>query len=95
MKSVFVGSTITDAAVVRNLLVASGIDALLVEKGSSAYPQLATEVWISRDDEQEQALELIRQLHSKAPDEGSWTCAACGEPSPGTFELCWACGKTR
>jgi hypothetical protein len=75
--------------------MAPGGTGSIIEKGSSAYPQLATEVWISRDDQHDQAAELIRRLYSKAPEEESWACANCGEPSPASFELCWACGKTR
>ncbi|WP_425509650.1 DUF7577 domain-containing protein [Usitatibacter palustris] len=22
-----------------------------------------------------------------------WNCDACGEENPGSFELCWSCGK--
>jgi len=93
MRNIFTGSTITEAAVVRNLLAANGIEAQLVEKGAGAYPSLPTEVWISQDNQQHHALELIRDQYLKAPDQGSWICANCGEPSPMTFDLCWACGQ--
>jgi hypothetical protein len=52
----------------------TGIDAQLIEKGSTIYPQLATEVWISSEDQQDQALELGRKLYSNAPEARSWTC---------------------
>jgi hypothetical protein len=93
MRNIFTGSTITEAAVVRNLLASNGIEAQLVEKGAGAYPSLPTEVWISQDDQQHHALELIRDQYLNAVDQGSWICAHCGEPSPMTFDLCWACGQ--
>jgi hypothetical protein len=94
MRNIFTGSTITEAAVVRNLLASNGIEAQLIEKGSAAYPQLPTEVWISHDAQQHRALEVIRDLYLKAPDQGSWICANCGEASPASFDLCWSCGQT-
>ena len=93
MRNIFTGSTITEAAVVRNLLASNGIEAQLIEKGAAAYPQLPTEVWISHDAQENRALELIRDLYLKAPEQGSWICANCGEPSPMSFDLCWACGQ--
>ena len=93
MRNIFTGSTITEAAVVRNLLASNGIEAQLIEKGAGAYPSLPTEVWISQDDQQHHALELIRDQYLNAADQGSWICANCGEPSPMTFDLCWACGQ--
>lgn len=29
-----------------------------------------------------------------AADGPDWSCDACGESNPGTFELCWNCGAT-
>ena len=95
MRNIFVAETVTEAAVVRNMLAANGIDARLVERSTSAYPELATEVWIPHDAHREQALELIRELYSKSAATDLWSCAACAEPNPTQFELCWACGKAR
>jgi hypothetical protein len=95
MRNVFVAETAADAAVVRNLLDANGIDAHLVETATSAYPALAAEVWIPRDDQRARALELIRNVYSKAAEHGSWPCANCVEWNPAPFELCWACGHPR
>jgi len=94
MRNIFTGSTITEAAVVRNLLASNGIEAQIIEKGAAAYPQLPTEVWIAHDTQQHRALELIRDLYLKAPEQGSWICANCGEASPNSFDLCWACGHS-
>jgi hypothetical protein len=95
MRNVFVAETAADAAVVRNLLDANGIDAHLVERATSAYPELATEVWLPRDEQRARALELIRTLYSKAVEQGLWSCESCVESNPSQFDLCWACGKPR
>jgi hypothetical protein len=71
----------------------TGVDAQLIEKGATIYPQLATEVWISREAQQDQALELVRKLYSNDPEARSWTCTHCDESNPATFELCWSCGQ--
>ncbi len=28
-----------------------------------------------------------------SPDKPDWTCSACDEENPGTFDICWNCGK--
>jgi hypothetical protein len=95
MRNVFVAETAADAAVVRNLLDANGIDARLVEKATAAYPELANEVWLPRDEQRARALELIRTLYSKAAEQGLWSCESCVESNPTQFDFCWACGKPR
>lgn len=95
MRNVFVAETAADAAVVRNLLDANGIDAHLVERATSAYPELATEVWLPRDEQRVRALELIGAVYSKAAEQASWSCESCVESNPAHFDLCWACGNPR
>jgi len=37
------------------------------------------------------AHEMVAAAHRQAADLQEWTCSACGESNPGTFELCWNC----
>jgi hypothetical protein len=51
------------------------------------------EIWLTDDEWQPKAMQLIEQLqdNSKSPD--NWRCSHCGEPNEGTFEICWQCGS--
>ena len=53
-----------------------------------AQPQ----VWIEREHDRERALVLLARLDEEAARGGKRACPACGEDSPGNFELCWNCG---
>ena len=86
--------TITEAAVIHNLLTTNGIDAQLSEK-ASAGQAIATEVWVSRDDQADRAFELIKNMYSAEESEDSWSCGKCSEQNPGSFDLCWNCGNMR
>lgn len=52
---------------------------------------------IINDEQYEQALALLRPLHDQAPplSEEEWTCPACKESNPATFDLCWKCQAAR
>jgi hypothetical protein len=52
--------------------------------------QCLPEVWITHDEQELQAQQLLRQLRS--PPQRRWHCA-CGEQVEGGFECCWQCGR--
>jgi hypothetical protein len=58
MRRVFVVPTITEAAVIHNLLAANGIDAQISEQ-ATAGQALETGVCVLRDDQSDRAVELI------------------------------------
>jgi len=90
MRNVLVAPSITDAALVRNLLMENGIESQLVEKIRGDWGVPYTEVWVLRDQDGDLAVQLIRRLHSESGQE-DWSCAKC----PEAFELCWRCGVAR
>jgi hypothetical protein len=53
-----------------------------------SLPQL----WVERDDEHARARELIHAYFKDTPAPAV-ACPACGEENPGSFELCWNCGR--
>ena len=55
-----------------------------------AYP----EVWLKDDKDIFEAKKIIAQFEQPISNE-QWLCSACKEPSPMTFELCWACDSPR
>lgn len=52
--------------------------------------QCLPEVWVIRDEQEQQARALLRDL-SRVPQR-RWMCA-CGELVEGGFEECWSCGQ--
>ena len=53
-----------------------------------AQPQ----VWLEREYDLERAQIVLRDIESASARVGNRNCPACGEDSPGNFELCWNCG---
>ena len=93
MRNIFQSETITDAGLVCSLLARNGIDAKVVEQSSHYPPTINSEVWITNDEQAEQAIEIIRgYTRSQSSDSGSWECSSCTEKNPGSFEVCWQCG---
>lgn len=37
-------------------------------------------------------LRSVTEYRAQASALPEWDCAPCGEPNPGTFDLCWNCG---
>ena len=52
--------------------------------------QCLPEVWVIRDEQEQQARALLRDLASVP--QRRWLCA-CGELVEGGFEECWSCGQ--
>ncbi|MEI7447968.1 MAG: DUF2007 domain-containing protein [Burkholderiales bacterium] len=55
----------------------------------AALPQ----VWLQDGRDRDRACAVLAALESdaKRSSETRW-CPACGESSPGSFDVCWACG---
>jgi len=49
------------------------------------------QVWLERESDLERAQIVLRDIENAAR-QGDVLCAACGEGSPGNFDLCWNCG---
>ena len=48
------------------------------------------EVWVTNDDDFEQAIEILKSSHSS--DKGKdWVCQSCSEENDPSFEVCWNC----
>jgi hypothetical protein len=92
MRNVLVAASITDAALVRNLLLENGIESQLVEKIRGDWGVPYTEVWVFNERDGDRAVELIRNLYSGSAQEDSWSCAKCAETNDASFEVCWRCG---
>jgi hypothetical protein len=52
------------------------------------------QVWLEREQDRERAAVLLARIEADAEEAGTRFCASCGEESPGSFDLCWKCGKS-
>lgn len=51
------------------------------------------QVWLEREQDRERATLLLSRIEDDAHEGGVRRCAACGEESPASFDLCWKCGS--
>jgi hypothetical protein len=52
------------------------------------------QVWVERDGDAERARALIEEFHRTSAHGPARLCPHCAEENPGTFETCWACGRS-
>lgn len=98
MKRIYTAANLADAHLVRDLLQQAGIAAHIFNEYAmaamgdvpmgSAYPQ----IWIPQPQQEQHARAVIADYEKRLPQTAIKTCGACGETSPGEFELCWNCG---
>jgi len=87
-----------DAYLVADRLNQAGIRAHVFNEHASSIvgdvpPEVAQpQVWLERERDREPATLLLAAIEAEAARGGQRCCAACGETSPGNFDLCWNCG---
>jgi hypothetical protein len=87
-----------DAYLIADRLNQAGIRAHVFNEHASSIvgdvpPDVAQpQVWLERECDRERAQILLRSIEADAAAGGTRHCNACGESSPGTFDLCWNCG---
>ena len=99
MKRVYTAANLAEAHLVRDLLQQAGVavhvfnEYAMAAMGDvpmgSAYPQ----VWISQLHQEQHARSVISEYEKRPLQTAVKNCFACGEASPGEFELCWNCGE--
>jgi len=105
MQKIFVDEMITWVVQAKNRLDDANIPCFIKNEFSNSaageVPFFETwpELWIHRDADLDQALELVQPLKdsrksaTENPEElADWKCADCGEINEGHFALCWSCG---
>lgn len=105
MKQVYVATDPIDAALVKGLLAAAGIEATV--QGGAVFAlrgelPMTTDtlptVWVLDDGDLGRASALVdenRRRTVAASGAGSWPCSACGETLEAQFTHCWRCGSGR
>jgi hypothetical protein len=87
-----------DAYLIADRLRQAGIRAHVFNEHASSIvgdvpPDVAQpQVWLERECDRERAEATLRSIEAEAARGVPRRCAACGEESPGNFDLCWNCG---
>lgn len=100
MKLVFTHPSPIIVAQARNEVERAGIECVLRnEYASGAIGELAPieawgELWVLRDNQQQAAKAIVAEMQK--PVEGvDWTCPACSNGNPATFDFCWSCAVAK
>lgn len=96
MHKLYVAHDLIEAQLIRSILHARGINAVVaneaLQAGVGELPMVETwpEIWIRERRDWDRAIEVLRAYENR--EEGSdWSCIRCQEINPGTFDECWAC----
>ncbi|MCC6867913.1 MAG: DUF2007 domain-containing protein [Burkholderiales bacterium] len=100
MMRIYVARQRYDAWLVADRLNQLGIRAHVFNQHASSIvgdvpPDVAQpQVWIERECDEERARLVLVEFETAAAPAPDVACPACGETSPGTFDLCWNCGNS-
>jgi hypothetical protein len=64
-------------------------------RGVIPFADASVTVEVVRDEDVEPARRLLAASAETAAAQDDWRCPGCGEESPGTFDVCWKCGRSR
>lgn len=98
MKRVHTALNLPEAQLVADLLASHGIAArILNAHASSIAGELPVDVsrpqvWIENPAHATRAKEIVAAYLEPAPPGAPQRCPKCGEESPSSFDICWACG---
>ena len=103
MKKVYEASDPLMVGHVKNVLENEGIGCITRNEylagaaGGIPPSECWYEIWVTNDEQYEDAKNLIQNALSKTEPSVSprWTCANCGEMHEHQFTTCWKCGKER
>jgi hypothetical protein len=95
MKQVHAASDPMEANLIRGLLEARGIAAVVLEEGMIGdFPA----VWVVDDTDFLRARTLVAELSDRPNGAGTpvddWHCLRCGERIEASFAVCWRCGAS-
>ncbi len=95
---VYEAENVTEAHLLRDLLVDEGIDAVVSEENVPlGLPITPTHVLVRREDEA-RARAFVERYDAeqiRRADRPDWVCPACGATVVGAFDECDACGADR
>ena len=102
MKRVYEAQNPTDAHLLKDILDAHDIEAII--KGDLLWVARgevpdSPSVWVVNDEDYEEGMQVVRKYLSKGTADKSiekeWKCKKCGEMIETQFSECWQCGAER
>lgn len=93
--------SLVELRLIASFLEHEGVDVEILNEhqgGNPGVPHWAlsvwAELWVKNPRQFERAARLMaRYQHEQSrSDVGEWTCRACDESNPDSFETCWKCG---
>lgn len=92
-------ANLIEAHIVRDQLEEAGIKTHVFNEnaqggvGEIPFTHAYPEIWLVNDGDIEKARKVIKAYELPMKDAGARLCNHCGESNPGTFQICWRCGK--
>lgn len=99
MRRLYLAANLPEAHVVLDLLGLDGIEARVLNEhahgglGEIPFTHAYPEVWVVDERDLPRARRVVEEYERSSTDSGTSSCPACGELSPGNFEVCWHCGQ--
>jgi rubrerythrin len=95
---VYAGPSLTDAALVDNLLKTEGIDTVIA--APKAGSRTRRSVYVLEAEQLDRARAIVASYAGGKPlvdpkSIRSWRCRACNEIIEGQFDVCWKCGRPK
>lgn len=102
MRKIFSSMEISETMLIRDALASNGIDAFTQNEtaGHTAVPEFrpSVDIWVRNDADYDAARKVVEStlaVIDSAAEASPWRCAHCASENPGSFELCWSCGRER
>lgn len=101
MKKLYSAANLQDAHLLSHLLSEAGIEHHIFNEnlqggvGELPFTHTYPEIWIVDEADLEQAMSVVSSFEQPDTRAGEVVkCDKCGEDNPGSFEICWRCGKS-
>jgi hypothetical protein len=101
MKKVFVSQDLVEVEMLKECLEQAGIPCMIKNQQTSSlaggipFAEVFPELWVLKDEDYDQAKELLKMEAARSDvAQTTWRCS-CGELHSNEFTTCWKCGRTR
>jgi len=100
VKRVYQAANLIDAQLMRDALLAEGIECAIhgsyLSGAAGELPVDATpSVWVLDDGDLARARRIAAELERSAGDTRDWRCTQCGELLAASFQYCWNCNAPK
>ncbi|MHB8454917.1 MAG: putative signal transducing protein [Acidiferrobacterales bacterium] len=99
MQKLYTAANLQEAHLIRGMLSAAGIETRIFNEhlqgglGDIPFTEVYPEVWLDEEADMTLAQRILADYERPMAVRGSRRCSSCSEENPGSFEICWSCGK--